>query len=150
MTIVFGTGHRPEDYNMDETSVHRLIREFLKSRSDIKVAVCGMAAGFDLAWGMDALNHGLEVWAVRPWAGHKARTEDRRRYEWVEKMATRNIITHDSLIYPGPWVYQTRNEWMVDNADEGVALWNGKESGGTFNCLEYAKKVGKEVTNIYL
>lgn len=149
MTVVWGTGHRPEDTNVDYLELTHFISEFLKSRSDIEVAICGMAAGFDLAWGMEALNHGIEVWSVRPWAGHKARREDSRRYEWIERSAARHIITNDSLSYPGPWVYDTRNRWMVDNADEGVAFWNGKLSGGTFNCIEYADSVSKPYTNIY-
>lgn len=42
---------------------------------------------------------------------------------------------------------QLRNMYMVDNADIVIAVWNGT-SGGTANCIEYAKKHGKEIVVI--
>ena len=43
---------------------------------------------------------------------------------------------------------QERNIFMVDRADEILAVWNGT-SGGTKNCIDYAKKQNKIITNIY-
>jgi len=40
---------------------------------------------------------------------------------------------------------QKRNEWMVDNCDLLIAVWNEDKSGGTYNCIQYAKSVNKEV-----
>jgi nucleoside 2-deoxyribosyltransferase len=37
---------------------------------------------------------------------------------------------------------------MVDNCDTVVAVWNGT-SGGTKNCIDYAKKQNKPVANLY-
>jgi uncharacterized phage-like protein YoqJ len=37
------------------------------------------------------------------------------------------------------WKMQKRNEWMVDNADYLVAVWDNSE-GGTANCVRYARK----------
>lgn len=150
MTIVFGSGHRPEDAGMDYFDMAGLINEQISMHPrDISVAICGMAAGFDLAWGMEAINSGIEVWAVRPWAGHRPRGVDRCRYEWILQNAKRKVVINESVSYPGPWIYQDRNEWMVDNADEGLVLWNGKVSGGTFNCIKYADSIKKPYTNIY-
>lgn len=39
---------------------------------------------------------------------------------------------------------QLRNMYMVDNADLVIALWNNSK-GGTANCINYAKKLKKEV-----
>lgn len=36
---------------------------------------------------------------------------------------------------------QKRNEYMVDQADYVYAVWNGT-SGGTGNCVKYAKEQG--------
>jgi uncharacterized phage-like protein YoqJ len=44
--------------------------------------------------------------------------------------------------------YQERNEAMVDRADEVWTYWMGKTYGGTWNCIQYALKVGKPVFNI--
>jgi len=44
-----------------------------------------------------------------------------------------------------PWCMSKRNEWMVDQLDEHdllIAVWDGS-SGGTENCIEYARKQGK-------
>lgn len=37
-----------------------------------------------------------------------------------------------------------RNKWMVDRADVVVAVWDGS-SGGTGNCVTYAKKKAKNI-----
>lgn len=34
---------------------------------------------------------------------------------------------------------QSRNEWMVNRSNIVIALWDGSEKGGTYNCLKYAK-----------
>ena len=38
-----------------------------------------------------------------------------------------------------------RNSWMVDNSDALLAIWSGKQQGGTYHCLNYAKKWGKVI-----
>ena len=42
---------------------------------------------------------------------------------------------------------QKRNEYMVDLADKVIAVWNGS-TGGTYNCVKYAEKCGKEIIRI--
>ena len=37
-----------------------------------------------------------------------------------------------------------RNRYMVDNSAIVIAVWNGSK-GGTKNCVNYAKKLGKEI-----
>jgi uncharacterized phage-like protein YoqJ len=37
-----------------------------------------------------------------------------------------------------------RNEYMVDNSDIVMAVWNGKKSGTSYT-VEYAKKKGRRV-----
>lgn len=44
-----------------------------------------------------------------------------------------------------PAKMQKRNEYMVDNCDILIAVYNGDEKGGTANCVKYAKKIGKEI-----
>lgn len=44
-----------------------------------------------------------------------------------------------------PAKMQKRNEWMVDNCDTLIACWDGNKKGGTYNCVRYAQKVGKEI-----
>lgn len=37
-----------------------------------------------------------------------------------------------------------RNQYMVDKTNKVIAVWNGSK-GGTGNCVNYAKKQGKEI-----
>jgi uncharacterized phage-like protein YoqJ len=148
---VAGTGHRPEDAE-DEGIVRIKARTKLRYPNKLGRAgtfICGMASGFDLWAGDEALDLGLEVIAARPWAGHEPRKADRELYDKIIAAASRVVNVHESEDYPGPWVYQKRNEWMVDNADVVMAYWSGKEKGGTWNCVEYTRKVKKPLTNIY-
>jgi len=43
-----------------------------------------------------------------------------------------------------PAKMQKRNEYMVDNSNIVIAVWDGTK-GGTYNCVKYAEKLGKEV-----
>lgn len=44
------------------------------------------------------------------------------------------------------WVYQKRNEYMVDRSTDAEAFWTGEEVHcGTYNCMQYAiKKLGED------
>lgn len=42
---------------------------------------------------------------------------------------------------------QIRNKYMVDNSDLIIAVWN-TSSGGTKNCVNYAKNCNKEIISI--
>lgn len=146
---IFGTGHRPEHCGLSYEQMFELAKAALSDHSPSDTILCGMASGWDLALGRIAMIMEFNVWTVRPWAGHRPRVSEISMYEALESYAQRHVITNDSLFYPGPWCYQIRNEWMVDNGDQGLALWNGKESGGTYNCIKYAEKKGKPVVNIW-
>jgi len=147
--IVAGTGHRPEDCQ-SEGHVRIVTNVKLRTTHCIEVFISGMAAGFDLWAADEALDLGIKVWAARPWAGHGPRKGDEELYERVLKNAKRRIDVSPALNYPGPQVYQTRNVWMVDHADVVLAYWNeDKQSGGTFNCVQYANDNEVPIANVY-
>lgn len=145
--IVAITGHRPEDCE-DEKIVRRKFRDALDP-SKVSVLICGMAAGVDLWAADEARLLGIEVWAARPWAGHTARKGDEQLYAQVIAYASRVVNVDESESYPGPWAYHKRNEWMVDHATDVYSYWNGKESGGTFACRNYALRKKIPVHNVY-
>ncbi len=147
--IVCGTGHRPENCE-DESVVRTKARVKLQYTEDIDVFICGMASGFDLWAGDEALKLGIEVWSAKPWTGHTFRKSDKELYEHIIANATRVINVVEQESYPGVWVYNNRDKWMVDNSDVVLAYWNGYPKGGTYSTREYAKNVAKKpVTNIY-
>lgn len=150
MTIVFATGHRPESCNIQRQQMYDMAHFALVSHPRrVDALVCGMAAGWDLVIGQVALELGIGVIAAVPWAGHSARLPYRRIHTSIIKNAERVVYVTGASSYPGPQVYHLRNHWMVDNSDEGIALWNHKQEGGTFRCIEYAEKQLKPVRNVY-
>jgi uncharacterized phage-like protein YoqJ len=44
-------------------------------------------------------------------------------------------------------MYQRRNEHMVDSSRLLVAYWSGKPRGGTYNCIQYARRMDVPVLN---
>lgn len=52
--------------------------------------------------------------------------------------------------YYHTWCMQKRNCYMVDRSDVVLAVWNGKEQGGTWNTIRYARSLGKEIRFILL
>lgn len=147
--IIALTGHRSEDCE-SETVVRRRVRQALSNTPEpVEAVICGMANGFDLWAGSEVNSMLIPLWAARPWKTHSPRNGDARLYIDILANAERVIDVDESDKYAGPWVYHKRNEWMVDNATHVMAYWSGKESGGTFACISYARKVGKPIRNIY-
>lgn len=145
------TGHRSEDCR-SEGDVRERIRGALSTAPErIEVVICGMANGVDLWAGNVALDLGLPVIAAKPWKGHGPRKSDVALYERILREAVEIVDVDPSEEYRGPWVYQKRNEWMVDHATHLLAYYSGKGRGGTFNCIEYGKKVLPEdhIRNVY-
>lgn len=148
--IIAVTGHRSEDCGADETTVRGRLREALvrAPSAEDHVVICGMANGVDLWAGDEARILGYDVWAAKPWAGHQPRRADRELYARIIAHASRVVNVVESLEYPGAWCYQKRNEWMVDHATHVLAYWSGKEKGGTYNCIKYARGK-KPIRNVY-
>lgn len=145
--IIAGTGHRPEDAE-NETIVRQKVRTAL-GYSGARTFICGMAAGFDLWAGDEALGLGLDVWAAKPWTGHTWRKADAALYSKIIANASRviNVVEQDS--YPGVWVYHNRDKWMVDNATHILAYLNPATTrGGTYGTVQYARGK-KPIRNIY-
>ncbi|RWF33787.1 MAG: DUF1273 family protein [Mesorhizobium sp.] len=148
--IVAGTGHRPPKLGGygDEvrTALSNLAVAYL-TKEQPKTAISGMALGWDEAVATAAVELGIPYIAAVPFEGHDSRwpPESRRRLAWLLSKASEIHVVSD---IPGNRAMQQRNEWMVDRAHKMCALWDGSW-GGTFNCLQYAKKVRRPVDNLW-
>jgi uncharacterized phage-like protein YoqJ len=134
------TGHRPERIKDMGIVVDGLAEAY----RDLGVteAIQGMAAGVDLQSARVAYLSGIPFWSVKPWAGHTPRKADEVHYKNAWGLADKRFVVNPSEKYLGPWMYQRRNEWMVDNSHDAVlAVWDGTENGGTFNCVKYARAI---------
>lgn len=147
------TGHRPEripDFKIVENALLHAFEEL-----DVTHVIQGMAAGVDLVSAKVAHYYNLPFTCARPWATHKGRmggsqgfTESwERDYDFALRLADEVVDVDPARSYPGPWVYQKRNEWMVDNAEAVIAVWDGTK-GGTANCVNYALKKQKPIWRI--
>lgn len=85
-----------------------------------------------------------------PYSGHESKWSE----EWKNKLdkckSVANIITNVETIsnYKSNNVYQKlqkRNEYMIDEADFVIAVWDGIEKGGTWNAIKYARFKKKEM-----
>ena len=68
--------------------------------------------------------------------------DDKKRY--AEILNNADIVNVLSESYT-PFCMQKRNEYMVDKSDLVIAFWNGEESGGTWNTMNYAKRKSKQL-----
>jgi uncharacterized phage-like protein YoqJ len=167
---IAGTGHRPQKLNPLDLNdkrfgfsqeAHQILldtaRQALTELQDnhpgkeIDV-ITGVALGFDQALAEAALEKNMHVIAAIPFEGQEKtwRPDSQRRYfELLERITQQGGEVH--VISPGGYSaakMQTRNIWMVDRADKVLALHSGF-SGGTANCIEYAKDQGKDIHNIW-
>lgn len=148
MSVLAGTGHRPEDCEDEEVVREKIRTALLDSGADI--VITGMAAGFDLFLGLEALDLGYEVWAARPWAGHTSRRGGESQYAYIIERASKVVAVDEAVKYPGVWVYHNRDRWMVDHCDKVLAYLNPLATkGGTYGTVQYAIKKNKPVRNIY-
>lgn len=80
------------------------------------------------------------------------------RNRWRQQMDDSDIVTKvdtlekykikgykENIYYPAKM--QKRNQYMVDNSDIVIAVWDGSK-GGTYNCVKYAQKLGKRIIQI--
>lgn len=149
--IVAGTGHRPDKlggYGLEARQrLVRLADKYLSVVRPDKV-ISGMALGWDSALAAAALQLDIPLVAAVPFRGQESRwpKESQREYNWMLKDASEIVyVCEDGY---APWKMQVRNEWMVDNCDTVVALWNGTD-GGTANCIRYAEKKSKPIVNLW-
>lgn len=145
------TGHRPEKLQRSEEKVISALEEAI-----------GEAVGRGFVTFISGMSRGVDIWAAEiilryrdegravslicapPFEG----TEKSWKKYWREKY-TGILSRADEVVfaadrYTGIYLYQRRDEWMVDNSSLVIAVYDG-ERGGTRNTIEYALSNGVEV-----
>lgn len=151
--IICGTGHRPNKlggYSKDVFDKGVQVASFsLMLRSEpIEKVISGGALGWDQMLAQAALNLTMPLTLALPFTGfwNKWPKSSQDYLEYLVSQA--NEVKYVCEEGYAPWKMQKRNEWMVDNSDLVLALWDGS-AGGTSNCVKYAEKVGKPITNLW-
>jgi uncharacterized phage-like protein YoqJ len=134
--IVGITGHRPEKIP-DPTWVKVRMENALLNIHYAQMVIQGMASGVDLWSAKIAYRNKIPFTCARPWKGHKPRVADEYDYRKAIGHAARVYDVSPFEDYVGPWVYEVRNRWMVDESQEMLAVWDGTKSG-TANAVQYA------------
>ena len=147
--IVAVTGHRPQKLGGYSTGVNMklldLAQQALK-RHNIEKVLTGMAQGWDQAIATSCAVLNIPFVACIPFTGQDEMwtADGKRLYQFLmEKASEVKLVSNGSY---SPTKMQKRNEYMVDNSEFLIALWNGTP-GGTANCIAYAKKVGRKGEN---
>jgi uncharacterized phage-like protein YoqJ len=142
--IVSFTGHRPNKlggYKADnplQNVIRAKLRQALLEIAPDR-AISGMALGVD-QWAADAcIDLRIPFTAAIPFSGQDSKWSDEAREDYLRllKAAERVVI-----VSPGEYAakkMQIRNQWMVDNSDKLIAVWDGTD-GGTANCVRYAER----------
>lgn len=148
--IVAGTGHRPDKllgYSVE--AENRLIAFARRNLARLRPSevVSGMALGWDQALAQAALDLNIPLIAAVPFQGFGTKWPKSSQYRCTAILCCAAEVHIVSQI-PSTRALNQRNEWMVNRADEMLALWDGSW-GGTFNCIEYADKRGVPVSNLW-
>ena len=149
---VSGTGHRLDKLGGYATWAYNLLVQLavmILSALKPKKVISGMAIGWDQALAEAAVRLGIPLIAAIPFKGQESRwpKESQKKYHELLAQAAEVVDTSNGQSYH-PRLMQVRNEWMVDNSDLVVALFDGTK-GGTYNCVKYAKRKGARIKNYY-
>lgn len=151
------TGHRPDKlygYKLSDSKYIKLKERFkeLLIQNNCTEAITGMALGTDMIFAIAVLELkkqgcDIKLHCAIPCRNHSYKwTKDYQDlYNYIlNKANIVKLITDEDY---KPWLMQKRNEYMVDLADKVIAVWDGSK-GGTYNCVKYAEKKGKEIIRI--
>lgn len=138
------TGHRPQHLKLEDGYWIQGEFDRLIEKLQPTIAISGMALGADTWWANSALYADVPLHAYIPFPGQdeRWREDDRLFYRDLLAKATKVITVCPEYT---PAAFELRNRAMIDNCDLLIAAWNGKRTGGTFNAVAYAEKVGREI-----
>ena len=150
--ILSGTGHRPDKlaWGYKKEGIEFLVSVATVKLEELKPSevISGMALGWDTGLAIAALRLNIPLIAAVPFLGQEKQwpEQSQRLFNRILEKAKRVEIVCSGEY--SAWKMQVRNNWMVDNSDKVLALWNGTE-GGTSNCVKYARKQNKEIINCW-
>lgn len=144
------TGHRPNrlgNVSMMNGKLRALATEYLQ-KNLVEAVIVGMAPGWDLAAGEAAVDRGLHITAAVPFKGYEICLPEHERERYFHLLDQCDVVKY--VCDPGrdPEKLFRRNRWIVVHSDRICALHSGAMSG-TSNCVNYAKRVGKPIDNLW-
>lgn len=153
------TGHRPNklgnDFDLTSNFVWKIkdqLQSIITKYNDIGrknwtplTLITGMALGIDTLFAQLAILNKIPFITAIPCINHgdKWHVKLRNIYDEIlsNSLCTKHYVTNKEYTLS---CMQKRNEWMVDNCDVLIAVWDSTK-GGTANCVKYARSVGKPI-----
>jgi uncharacterized phage-like protein YoqJ len=151
--IIGTTGHRPlkvGGFITPNPTYNYICQEATKILLEHKPEKCisGMAVGWDQYFVEICIALKIPFIAAVPFKGQESHwpKQSQTKYHKLLEQAER-------IVYVNPegyaaWKMQTRNEWIVDNCDLLLAIYNNDPFGGTYNCVKYAEKQKRDIIRI--
>lgn len=164
-SAAFFTGHRPPDLGgwNEENDIARAVKVWLWYAIERaygrgkRVFISGLATGTDM-WAAEAVvalkekYHDIKLHAAIPFPSQASKWAEFNKKRWQRLFEVADAYT---ILFEDPpkdspkWLWakmlHDRNSWMVNNGHAGIAVWNGKENGGTWDCLKKAKIANRPV-----
>lgn len=145
-------GHRPDKlggYKLPNPTYIKVCKKLEAALIELKPEKCisGMALGIDQWAASICIKLGIPFIAAIPFVGQERvwPEESKRIYKILLGKASEQIVVSEGGY--AAQKLQIRNEWMVDNCDKLIAVWDGTQ-GGTGNCYKYAESVNKDIYRI--
>lgn len=150
MKVAF-TGHRPnkiggyDKNNPLRKKIQEVISQYLVSLKATFV-ITGGALGVDTDAAREAYKLGIPYSVITPCRNHSSKwpEESQRAYKTMCELAHEHRVID---VEYSPQAMQNRNIMMVDECDILIAVWDGSQ-GGTSNCVNYARQIGKKIIRI--
>lgn len=142
--VMHGISHAHKDYGLGVKN--RLQRYCQLTLAEINpkpsVMLIGMADGFDLEMAMACVVQKIPFIACLPFKGHAS-----EQNALITKAVEINYVSQDK--YRGNWQYIKRDEYMVRQAMQVLAFWNGDPRSGTGITVRYAEGFHKPIHNCW-
>lgn len=167
------TGHRPQELELTGFTMKEILHklyitiEKMIVEKEYDTFISGGAIGIDqmafmcVHWLKEKYPHIRNIMAI-PFEKQDIKWSPKQREEYRKMKALADELIYVDEIekyqtraktvigeYHGSKM-QLRNMYMVDHAKLVIAVYNGALSGGTFNCIDYAKKKEKMILCIDL
>lgn len=145
------TGHRDlpqKEINRVKNALHHEIEQAIAD--GFTCFMSGFADGVDQFFAEIVLeaqktNPSLALIAVLPYRKRlDSLNKNARTYSMLEACADVVVIQEEYQ----PSVYSHRNRYMVEHSDRVIAVYDGREKGGTVSTIRFAHMMGKELREI--
>ena len=110
--------------------------------------ISGGALGWDTALIEAAIRLDIPFELYIPGYDYESKWPSSSQLRFRELMNKANNVRYIGNKYQSTLLYM-RNKLLIDDCDMVLALYNGLKSGDTYTCIQYAKKKGKTILNLW-